>query len=276
MLKPDFYNRYRIVLLINMILFLASLFPLAGKYIMGSSLPENANASVELYDPALSKLDNIDKLISYIDAKYARRYHSPGFDTAHYVSTVSETIKYRFYHGLAQYRFFENWIAVVASELIWSDLSAVVEPNDILRNPEGLCSQQSIVFMEVLKRKGIKVRKVGLGYVQGPGHFLNEVYYNNDWHLYDTDKEPEWNKITHHHQSIKYYMQHKDSLYKVYENKMDKTLFNKLTENVEYGEIGEFPAKNMLFFHRTTKFITYILPFILGSVLIYLLYKKKF
>ena len=99
-------------------------------------------------------MNSLEKIITYNDSIYLTKKIKT-FDTAAYVKIVSETIKQRFYFGLLHYRFAENWIAALSGKLLWSHLSAVVNPNDILKHSEGLCSQQTIVFMELLKRKKI-------------------------------------------------------------------------------------------------------------------------
>ena len=225
-------------------------------------IPTNKSIVVkhdELYSPDLYNVNSMDKAVTYIDSTYNSR-HLPVFDTAQYVFTVSEFTKDRFYHGVSYYSFSENWIAWLSGKVLWSHLSAIVEPNDILKHSEGLCSQQTIVFMELLKYKNINTRSIGLGYKEGPGHFLCEVHYNNSWRLHDVTMEPQWKKVANIHRSIEYYLTHKDSLYLVYENRLNKTIFDKITEKVVYGNVNTFPANNMRLFHKGTLALTYILP----------------
>lgn len=186
---------------------------------------------------------------------------------------MSELIKYRFIHGLSNYSFAENWIAYLSGKLMWSHLSAIVNPEDILKHPEGLCSQQTIVFMEVLKRKGINVRSVGLGYKEGPGHFLCEVNYKGGWHLHDVTLEPQWNRIVNDHKSMAYYLANKDSLYVAYEKRLPREMYTKLTEKVTYGDVNAFPAKKMQIFHQSTLIITYLLPIVF--IALFFFFQKK-
>ena len=225
----------------------------------------------EQFLPELSRLNTINKFLIYTDSVYDTK-KIPTFDTAVYVSVVSESIKKRFQFGLQTYSLTDNWIASIFGKLFWFHLLAKVDPNDIIENSVGLCSQQTIVFMEVLNRKKINFRSVGLGYKEGPGHFLCEVYYDNEWHVHDVTKEPDWSKISNHHKSMDYYMLHKDSLYTVYDKKVDKNEFNKLTQKVQYGEVNQYPAKKMLLFHKITRFLTYFFPFLF--FFLYLLSKK--
>jgi hypothetical protein len=197
------------------------------------------------------------------------------FDTAQYVQIASKFTKERFYHGLSHYSISDNWIACLSGKFLWIHLSAIVNPNDILKHPEGLCSQQTIVFMELLKKKGINVRSIGLGYIEGPGHFLSEAYYNGSWHLHDVTMEPSWENVVHHHRSMSYYQSNKDSLYLAYESIYDKQLFNKLLEKVVISRTNEFPAKKMLFFHQITLFFTYLLPFFFLFMVIKLFVKNQ-
>jgi hypothetical protein len=252
-------------------LFLISLFPFLFKIVADS--PQRT-LKKELFDPNLVRLNSLDKIVSYIDSLYASQT-LPGLDTAAYVSIASETIKKRFCFGLSNYNISDNWIAYASGKLVWSHFLGIVDPNDILKHPCGLCSQQTIVFMEILKRKGVKVRSVGLGPKEGPGHFLCEVFYKDAWHLHDVTMEPLWKKVGNHHKSIEYYLQNKDSLYLAYQMQYDKPLFYKLLNKVEFGKTNEFPAKNMLLFHKFTLFFTYLMPLFFLFMFIRALRKQK-
>ncbi|MDF2452272.1 MAG: hypothetical protein K0S26_1776 [Bacteroidota bacterium] len=240
------------------ILFVLSVTPVFIK----KAVSESSKTKNELFKPELIRFDNSQKLIYGIDSIYMMRLTSDIFDTALYVQTASDFVKNRFYHGLATYSITDNWIAYLAGKLFWPHFSAIVKPDDLLKHGDGLCSQQTIVLLDVLRKKGITFRTVGLGYKEGPGHFLSEIKYDGKWHLHDVTKEPEWNKIVNHHLSLDYYLMNKDSLYVAYEGKLSRPVFNKILEKVEYGKVNEFPAKNMLLFHNGTLFLMYVLPLI--------------
>ncbi len=228
----------------------------------------------ELFDRNLLEINSLDKAGNYVDQIYKAEMLE-SFDTLKYVEVVSGFAKKRFYHGLSHYNIYENWIAVLAGKVFWTHMSAIVNSDDILKYPYGLCSQQTIVFMELLKRKGIKTRSVGLGYIEGPGHFLSEVYYQGSWHLYDISVEPIWAKINNNRNSMDYYLKNRDSLYIAYESRMPKHLFDKITERVVYGEVNDFPAKNMLLFHKFTLILTYLMPFFCLIMFFYFYLKVK-
>lgn len=228
----------------------------------------------ESYNPALKNLNSINKLEYFIDKTIQILNLKPN-DTAQYVFYTSEILKSRFYHGLSNYSISDNWIAALLGKFSWSHFSAIVNPNDIIQHSEALCSQQAIVFLELLKRKNISFRTVGLGPKEGPGHFLCEVYYDNDWHLYDIDKEPQWYLINNVHKDMNYYLKQPDQLYRIYSYRMTRQEFDHLINKISYGEPNEFPAKNMLLFHQVTRVITYIIPIFFLFLTIKTFVRKK-
>lgn len=266
------FKSYKIRLFIYLVLLLFSITPIVFSTVTNFKNIYNNN---ELFNIELSRFKSIEDITAHIDGIYSVTNASPKIDTLTYVKVTSDIVKNRFYHGLSEYSIKDNWITFFCGKLFWSHLNAVVEPDDILNYNEGLCSQQTIVFLEILKRKGIKTRWIGLGYKEGPGHFLAEVNYYGKWHLYDIDKEPKWERITHHHESIDYYRRHPDSLFLAYDGILRRESFNKIMEKVEYGNVNEFPAKNMLLFHRVTKILIYLFPTFFATMIIITLFKQK-
>ncbi len=266
------FKSYKIRLLIYSVLIIISVTPIIFSTVSNLN---NTYGNKELFNIELSRFKSVEDVTAHIDGIYSVTHSSPEIDTLAYVKATSDIVKKRFYHGLSEYSIKDNWIAVLFGKLLWNHLSAIVEPDDILNYSEGLCSQQTIVFLEILKRKGIKTRWIGLGYKEGPGHFLAEVHYQGKWHLYDVNLEPKWERVTNHHESITYYKQYPDTLYLAYEGILSRSLFDKIMEKVQYGEVNEFPAKKMLLFHSVTKIITYIIPLFLGFLILLTLLKQK-
>jgi len=227
----------------------------------------------ENFHGSLVKYNGIDKCVSYIEELNKNQALQNSLDTLNYIKLCSQFVKDRFYHGVSAYQYNENWVAVVFGIVIWGHVLVKLDPVEVLKDSVGLCSQQTTVFIELLKRKGIKTRTVGLGYKEGPGHFLAEVYYMGGWHLYDVNMEPKWGRIKNHHLGMEFYMQNKDTLYKAYEGLISKEDFYKIMEKVKYGEPNEFPAKKMKLFHRIAFIMSYTFPF-LFLVLAYLSYRK--
>jgi len=263
---------YKIRLAIYLILLSISITPIVFSTV--SNL-KNTYKSKELFNIELARFQSIEDITAHIDGIHSATNSLPEIDTLAYVKATNDIVKKRFYHGLSEYSLKDNWIAYIGGKIFWKHLTAIVEPDDILDYNEGLCSQQTMVFLEILKRKGIKTRWVGLGNKEGPGHFLAEVYYQGKWHLYDVNLEPHWEKITNHHESIDYYKLHQDTLFLAYEGLISRSHYDKIMQKVQHGEINEFPAKNMLLFHRVTKIITYLIPFFLAILFLVTLFKQK-
>lgn len=244
--------------IILLILFLITSVPF---FVKVPSTNEVHSGHQELFDPDLASIRSVSDLVHYTDSIVRSENGDPSRDTILFVRKLTATTKKRFRHGLANYSITDNWIAYLSGKLFWSHFLSIVDADDIMKHNEGLCSQQSIVYLEALKEKGISARSVGLGKKEGPGHFITEVRYENDWHVYDVSSEPDWKKTTMHHKSMAYYDHNKDTLYKAYENIMPRDFFNRVMSEVNYGKVGEFPAKKMQFFHVSTYFITILLPF---------------
>ncbi|MDI1355011.1 MAG: hypothetical protein PSX36_08835 [bacterium] len=218
----------------------------------------------ELYSPNLATINSVPELVSFADKLALERGVDLKTDTAAYVQLCSELVEKRFRFGTATYEISDNWIAFFMGKLFWHHFEAIVDPNDILKHSEGLCSQQTIVFLNLLKNKGISFRTVGLGFKEGPGHFLSEVKYTNSWNLYDVSIEPKWAAIYSKNRSLEFYLKNKDLLYLVYEGKISKESFALLLRKVEYGKPNTLPAKNMLLFHHLTHSLTFIFPVLLS------------
>ena len=171
MLKRQFN---KVSLYVYIFLFILSIYPIVFSSV---SIITSSHHKKELFNIQLSRFKSVNDITAHIDGIYSAKYPSTKMDTVAYVSVTSDIIKKRFFHGLSVYSFKDNWIAFVSSKLFWNHLAATVDPEDILNYSEGLCSQQATVFLEILKRKGIQTRWVGLGYNEGPGHFLSEVKY---------------------------------------------------------------------------------------------------
>lgn len=258
--------------LVLLFFFILSAMPLFINFIGSKS---QVSKELDVIGPRLSKLNSMEAMAKYVDELYDEKKIDGALDTMVYVELLSTSIKQRFQHGLSNYELAENWIAYLCGKLFWPHFYAIVIPDDILKHKDGLCSQQTIVFMDLLRRKGIGMRSVGLGYPEGPGHFLCEVNYKGRWHLYDVSLEPTWSVIANKHQSLDYYMQNKDSLFLAYQTKISRNTFDKLTEKVVFGKPNKFPAEKMKLFHKSTLIISYMLPLLFGFLFGRSVYKER-
>lgn len=147
----------------------------------------------EEFNPELSILDNMDKLIYYIDNLALQKNIPVG--SVEYAVLCEKVVKERFIWGYTFYSLKENWIAAIAGKLIWTDLAGIVNPNYILKHKAALCSQQGLVVGEVFKRKGMLYRVCGFVALDKKGreingHFAIETKVGENWYYIDPTLEP--------------------------------------------------------------------------------------
>jgi len=143
------------------------------------------------FDASLSHINSMDKLENYVDMLYKEGNYDPN-DASIYPELAEGVVRKRFYHGVSEYGAGRNYLAWLIAKGTGSDVNAIVLPDDIFKYSYALCSQQSLVMMELLKRKGYSYRKVGFySKESGSGHYAFEVKYGNKWHFFDPNMEPD-------------------------------------------------------------------------------------
>jgi len=230
------------------------------------------NNEGEYFDPSLLRLNSISKFIDHCDSVYGNGQISAA-DTDQYATIVSLTLRGRFYHGYSYYKLGQNFLANVFAPFIHKDLSAIVIPDDILKHPNAACSQQSIIGMEVFRKKGFNVRKIGFFNKNYGGHFCFEAFYNGKWHFFDPDLEPAINTmIALHHPSIAELSIDHGLIRKLYAWHETNYMADAVT-TFSYGKVNKFPAPNARIYQYATKYLSYTLWFWL--ILLYFFIRKK-
>jgi hypothetical protein len=248
-----FFCLFNIALLAAIIQFSGNAGPFAG-----FNYEKPVYNKVEEFDASLSRLTNIDKVIEYCDSLYVQQHGNTvaGKLGKDYTNLLSQVIRKRFYHGYSHYSSTDNYLSVLFSRATLDGYSAIVVPDDILKHPNAACSQQSIIMMEVLKKKGFKTRKVGF---QGKtsGHFCLEVYFDGAWHFFDTNMEPDAELLNaHNHPDIATLVADKALLLNVY-NRYPRAEIMDIFPTYTYGEINAFAAPRGILFQQTAKFLSY-------------------
>ncbi len=230
----------------------------------------------ENFDPSLVKLNSLGKIVAYCDSIYHDKSYSQNVNFKEtYTDVVSDVIRDRFYHGYSVYKMKDNFLAVLFSKISISGLRAIVIPDDILKYPYAACSQQSIVMMEVLKRKGIDTRKVGFR-GKKDGHFCFEVYYGGGWHFYDPDMEPDVNVLkAFNRPDISFLVKNPGILIKAYHQYRREQVLD-IFPNYFYGSVNTFSAPKAIIFQQLTKILSYTswLFFLIAFIVVRKKYKK--
>jgi hypothetical protein len=203
--------------------------------------------SWEIYNPQIAKkLRSVAQMEAALDAEANARKLSVR-DTA-YGNTAARIVSERFFHGYSHYALNENWIASLAGKLVWDHLSAIVLPDDVLQYSMAACSQQSIVLMELFRRKGINYRRVGFEH-----HYLLEGKFAGNWYLFDPDMEPDFSVVAHNSYDS---LRQQGALIKIYHNQLDAAGISWAMANSSYGKENAAPAPYAAIFHQVTKVLS--------------------
>ena len=201
----------------------------------------------EKFNPDLAYINSTDKLIAVADSTAKQSNISQG--TLAYAIVVSKIIRYRFYHGFSRYPLNENWIAAVGEKFFGYGMASIVKPDDILKYSFGGCSQQSIVLMEVMKRKNVSYRMVGF-----PHHYATELKFNNNWYFFDPNMEP---NISDSERMESNWKGDVNILKKYYDTTRYKNLdWGFGHDKVTHGTVNAAAAPNAALFHTTTKYLS--------------------
>ena len=254
-------NRGRIFVLSFLILLLAGYYLVKSPVLPGST---NHGYTWEAFDPALvDKLRTIDDVLKYTDSSCTGQKRQ----SLNYVRFLSRTFSERFYHGYSYYNFQDNWIAYLSGKIIWSHLSAIVLPNDILKHPQAACSQVSIVLAEALKRIRVPYRKVAL-----KNHFVLEAYIDDHWYLFDANMEPHFPKGRKSVAELKA----AHELYEGYKGKLSPEKVDETFSVIKYGKTNEILAPNASIYHKVTAVLSFLLPlFMMIYLLLPFIYPAK-
>ena len=229
----------------------------------------------DTYDPALGRLNSLKKLESYVDSLAGEKGLTPD-SIPDYINLADSVVRMRFYYGLQNYRFSENYLTNLAGKYLWSHIGAKVDPDHILNGQKAYCSPSSIVFQELLRRKGFDFRTVKLEV-----HFCTEVLIDGSWGFYDVSYKPFFGRnprlSTEELLANPQYLE--DAYLYSFRDDFSRNLhlyFDR--EKIDYGKVNAFAAPRMIWFHRITWFFSWFgwLVFVsLWALLEYRIFGKR-
>lgn len=205
----------------------------------------------EKYDPQMDTINSVNKLEAYADNKAAQNNYKT--QSLQYVNELSTALENRFYHGFSHFSLKENWMAAIGEKLFGYGLASKVDIEEIMKHDKAACSQQSMVLMEILRRKGITYRKVGF-----PHHFATEVNIDSNWYYIDTNMEP---AMTNEQRLESSWNLQNDSLKKYYHIQPKKIIDYAFGNNVTavVDPPNQQYAKNALLFQKVSGIASKIL-----------------
>src|SRR4030095_3419692 len=205
------------------------------------------------FDPSLGYINSMAKLENYVDRIYRRGNYDPK-DPSIYPELVEMVIRKRFYHGPCEYGPGRNYVAAAIGPALHHNLDIIVLPEDIMKYPYAICSQQSSVMMTLLRRKGYDYRNVGF-----QGHYAFEIKYDNKWHFFDPNMEPDAQLLNRRGRpGIAELVADKQLLFAAY-NCWNKDHIAQMFRTYYYKKANAAIAPNATIFQRITYVLSYSL-----------------
>ncbi len=222
--------------------------------------------SYEVYNHSLARIKDLKSAGRYIDSIYARQHSH--FDSFLYLQVTKEFVKNKFYHGNAEYSWRENWICWILGKTIWSHFNSKVASKDVIIHSRAMCSQQTMVFTDLMKQKGYSYRYAYL-LSKKRGHFCCEIWQGNEWHFVDVDMEPQWDKIKEPPNISLEKAISNNYLEKIYDSSY--ACVKEVTHvkpSVKYENINKELGGRMKLFQKITQVLSWLVFFILGILLL--------
>ncbi len=222
----------------------------------------------ETFDTTYTRYSTTESVLAYLDSTATAQKITPQQPKG-YIAILDKFLKIRFRHAVLHYQFEENYLIYLLGTYVWSDLSVIVMPEHILRNQNQIafCSQQATIFMDIAQQRGFQTRKVGLN-----GHFCLEVFYEGQWHYYDTNLEANFDKLEKipSAEQLKADRSLRQYAYRLSKNTNPQQIDNFFAvATLDYGKVNTFPAKKVRLLHQVTfLFSHYVWAFCFGLFLV--------
>jgi hypothetical protein len=217
----------------------------------------------EEYLPELNYINSVSKLDVYTDSLVSATAGNGLVKPASYPLILNDVIRKRFYHGVYRYTIGNNFFAFLGTKLSGRSWNEVWVANDILKSPHAFCGQQSLVEMSLLIKKGYPVRSVRMfSPTFNNGHFAFEVFYDNSWHFFDPDMEPNASLLQQMGRPsvaslVSLIQTDKNNLASIYPHAREEMMIE-LFQNIRMGEVNKLMPQRIYNFASFTKFISYI------------------
>jgi hypothetical protein len=213
----------------------------------------------EEFDPSLLYITSVNALDRHTDSLLAETDPVQIADAGAYPKMLGEVVRKRFYHGLYTYTFGNNFLAYLITKVSGRSVNEVWDSDEILKSEYAFCGQQSLVMMSLLINKGYKVRSVKMFAPEfKTGHFALEVYYNNSWHFFDPNLEPDQKGLNElNRPSFAALQGNNPLLLSLYHNTNPK-LITALFSNYKMGNVNELMPAYIYRFQSLTKALSSI------------------
>lgn len=144
----------------------------------------------EQWRPELSTVQSISEALPIVAVYISKQV---GTHDERVVRGIDAFVRDRFVHGFSYIAARDNWLLKSTFGMISDTYRSPVDADDILRHRRAICSQQSIIFMELLRRYGLSYGAVLFAWPDPDptyhGHFAVAARVDGHWRYYDSDLE---------------------------------------------------------------------------------------
>lgn len=144
----------------------------------------------ERWRPDLSTIQSISDALPVVSDYISKQV---GTRDERVARGVDAFVRDRFVQGFSYIPVRDNWLLKATFGLKSDDYRSPVDADDILRHRHAICSQQSIVFMELLRHYGISYGAVLFEWPDPDplyhGHFAVAALVDGHWRYFDPDLE---------------------------------------------------------------------------------------
>ncbi len=273
----------------SVLLFLLSIWSFFSSEIPDQSLGEGTNTKVldyagplfgEIYDPLIGSIKSLQELKSMIHQAIEDNDLS-GIEIPIY---IDDLLRKKFLHGSSSIPLRGNWfLKFIDKTFPTKEITFSLSPNDIAKSNRAICSQQAVLFQELVQEFGFEYESVGFNIpllepVRGDAdnefnHYASAVKVENDWYYFDSNLEPEYDRYSSdiYNEILAGESARLSKLYPKYK-------WVEIKEGMIYNSNRNvFPAKNGLLIQQISKLISYYgwLVFLVISYFFYWLSKKN-
>ncbi|MEL0115788.1 MAG: transglutaminase-like domain-containing protein [Gammaproteobacteria bacterium] len=188
---------------------------------------------------------------------------------------VDDFLRKRFHHKTNYLNHTNNWLLLFLNKLFPNKgLLGALDPEHIIKEVYGSCSQQAIIFQEIIKTFGFEYSSIGINaeLINGEnfGHFISAVKMDDKWYIFDTNLEPIYDR---HDSEITSRLLTGD--YETLKSLYPYTNFSDLSPsyNIVLRDQNSFPATNGLIFQKFTALVSNYIWLVLAIIALYI--RKK-
>jgi hypothetical protein len=234
----------------------------------------------EIYDPEIGSINTLQELKKIIRIDIEQE-NLTGIEIPIY---IDDLLRKKFIHGSSSINTKGNWLLQSADYLFPSrELTFSFSPEDVAMHNRGICSQQAILFQELVSDFGFEYESVGfnvpllefkeVGGDKEFNHFASAVKVDSNWYYFDSNLEPMYDRNNHlvYSELLIGQSERLTELYPSYK-------WADTTESMVYrSSRNMFPASNGLLFQQISKVFSFFswIFFCLLSILLFRLSKSN-